>query len=206
MNNIERMFAGNSESALFASAYTSYFGVLLRDLDTGAIARVIAVILHARETGNRIFFVGNGGSASTASHFANDLAIGARTDRKPFKAISLCDNQAILTALGNDDGFDQIFVKQLAVLMEPEDVLIAISASGNSPNLVAAVNYANSLGAHTIGLTGFDGGMLKQLCPDGIHVATERGEYGPVESVHAYLIHLIGNYLLQLVKAERAIA
>ena len=86
--------------------------------------------------------------------------------------------------------------------MQTGDVLIAISASGNSPNLVAAVEYARACGNHTIGFTGFDGGKLRARCADCIHVPTERGEYGPVEAVHAFLLHLIGNYLLQRVKRE----
>lgn len=202
MNNVDRIFAGHGEAAQFAEAYTAYFSTLLQGLDRNAVARVIATILQAREQGNRIFFVGNGGSAATASHFANDVAIGTRCASKPFKALSLTDNHAIITAVANDDGYEQIFVKQLEVLMESGDVLIAISASGNSANLVAAVDYANACGNHTIGFTGFDGGKLRARCSDCIHVPTEPGEYGPVEAAHAFLVHLIGNYLLQLVKRE----
>lgn len=202
MNNVDRIFAGHGEAAQFAEGYTAYFSTLLQGLDRGAVARVIASIMQAREQGKKIFFIGNGGSAATASHFANDVAIGTRCARKPFRAISLTDNHAIITAVANDDGFEQIFVKQLEVLMEAGDLLIAISASGNSPNLVAAVEYARACGNHTIAFTGFDGGKLRGRCSDGIHVATERGEYGPVEAVHAFLLHLIGNYLLQLVKRE----
>lgn len=206
MNNIDRIFAGNSGAAEFAGAYADYFGTVLQDLDSQSVSRVIAIIVQAREKGKKIFFIGNGGSAATASHFANDVAIGTRCSSKPFKAISLTDNQAIITAIANDDGYEQIFVKQLEVLMEPGDVLIAMSAAGNSPNVVAAVEYANGRGNHTVGLTGFDGGKLRQLCASGIHVPTERGEYGPVEAMHAFLVHLIGNYLLQLVKRERGAA
>jgi D-sedoheptulose 7-phosphate isomerase len=202
MNNVDRIFAAHGEAAQFAEGYTAYFGTLLQGLDGNAVARVIAAMVQARERGKTIFFIGNGGSAATASHFANDVAIGTRCASKPFRAISLTDNQAIITAIANDDGYEHIFVKQLEVLMQPGDVLVAISASGNSPNLVAAVEYARARGNHTIGFTGFDGGKLKQRCSDFIHVPTERGEYGPVEAVHAFLVHLIGNYLLQLVKRE----
>lgn len=203
MNNVDRIFDDHSGAGEFAGAYTAYFSTLLQGLDREAVAEVIAAILQAREQGKRIFFIGNGGSAATASHFANDVAIGTGCVSKPFRAISLTDNQAIITAVANDYGYENIFVKQLEVLMEHGDVLVAISASGNSSNLVAAVEYANARGNHTIGFTGFDGGKLRQLCAGIVHVPTERGEYGPVEAMHAYLLHLIGNYLVQLVKSEQ---
>ena len=204
MNNIEKIFSAHSNPADFAEAYTVHFATLLRKLDHRAIESVIEIILKVRNEGKRIFFIGNGGSAATASHFANDVAIGTRSAGKPFRAISLTDNQAIITAVANDDGYDQIFVQQLQALMEPGDLLVAISASGNSLNLVAAVEFAKARGNRTVAFTGFDGGKLKQLCSIVIHVGTERGEYGPVEAAHAYLLHLIGNFLLQTVKHEQA--
>ena len=118
--------------------------------------------------------------------------------------MSLTDNNAIVTAIANDDGYDQIFVKQLEVAMEPGDVVVAISASGNSPNVVKALEFANSRGNPTIGFTGFDGGKLKRLCANVVHIGTDRGEYGPVEAMHVVLVHLIGNYLLKLVEQEKA--
>lgn len=202
MNNVDRIYADNSSPELFADAYIGYFSDLLREMDSKEIARAIESILRARDEGRHIFFIGNGGSAATASHFANDVAIGPQGARKPFKAISLTDNQAIITAVGNDHGFDTVFVKQLEVLFEPGDVLVAISASGDSPNLVSAAEYAIEHGGHTIALTGFGGGKLRELCAETIHVPTERGEYGPVEAVHGFLLHLIGNYLLQLAGTE----
>src|SRR6185369_2467294 len=115
--------------------------------DSGAIAKFIEILLQARERHARIYFIGNGGSAATASHFANDIAIGTRSWAKPFRAISLTDNVAILTAIGNDYGYTEIFVAQLKAVMEPNDVVVAISASGNSPNIIEAVRYANEQGA-----------------------------------------------------------
>lgn len=202
MNNVEKMFVGASAEA-FSLEYAEYFGKLIRSLNAGEVAQLIEAILNAREQGRRIFFIGNGGSAATASHFANDVAIGTRSGAKPFRAVSLTDNNAVMTAIANDDGYEQLFVKQLEALMEPGDVLVAISASGNSPNLVAAVEHANARGAVTVGLTGFDGGRLRKLCSSGIHVPSEKGEYGPVEAVHSYVLHLVGNYLMQRVIAER---
>ena len=106
------------------------------------IEKFTKVLLESRERASSVFFIGNGGSAATASHFANDIAIGTRTDEKPFRAISLCDNQAVITAIANDDGYEEIFSQQLQVLLKKQDVVIAISASGNSPNLIRAIETA----------------------------------------------------------------
>lgn len=204
MNNVDRIFLRSKGPVEFAGEYAEYFGGLLKALDSKAIGSVIEILLRAREQGKRIFFIGNGGSAATASHFANDVAIGTRCGDKPFRAVSLTDNSAIITAIANDDGYDHIFVKQLEVLMEPGDVVVAISASGDSPNVVKAVEFANSVGGTTVGLTGFDGGKLKRICTSVVHIGTDRGEYGPVEAMHAVLVHLIGNYLLKTVEREKA--
>ena len=175
---------------------------MLKQLDIATIGRVIEMFLAARETGNRIFFCGNGGSAATASHFANDIAIGTRSPQKPFRAVSLTDNVAVITAIANDDGYDHIFVQQLQTLMEPGDLVVAISASGNSQNVVAAVEYANAHGNPTIALTGFDGGKLKVAATVTIHINSLKGDYGPVEDMHMVLDHMIGSYLMRAVIAK----
>jgi D-sedoheptulose 7-phosphate isomerase len=162
-------------------------------------------VLEARDRGHRVFFIGNGGSAATASHFANDFAIGTRSPEKPFRAISLTDNVAAITAIANDDGYDQIFVKQLEVLMEDGDVVVAISASGNSPSVVKALELANLRGNHTVALTGFEtGGAIAALAKTVIHVKTRKGEYGPVEDAHMFLDHLMGSYFNRVVTSGRA--
>lgn len=197
MNMIERIYSEDSGPAGFARRYFDYLGEIMSKMDTGQIAAMIEAMIQARERGAKIFFVGNGGSAATASHFANDIAIGTRSWDKPFKALSLCDNVAVLSAVGNDDGYDQIFVQQLTILMEKNDLLVAISASGNSPNVIKAVEYANANGGITIGLTGFDGGELKKAASMNVHVPSSKGEYGPVEDMHMVLDHLVGAYLKQ---------
>lgn len=195
MNMIERIYSEDSGPAGFARRYFDYLGEIMSKMDTDQIEAMIEAMIQARERGSKILFVGNGGSAATASHFANDIAIGTRSWDKPFKALSLCDNVAVLSAVGNDDGYDQIFVQQLTILMEKNDLLVAISASGNSPNVVKAVEYANANGGITIGLTGFDGGELKKAAFMNVHVPSSKGEYGPVEDMHMVLDHLIGAYL-----------
>ena len=187
----------------FADDYLAHLGNVLSRIDREEVGAFISTLLDARSRGARIFFIGNGGSAATASHFANDVAIGSDDYDRPFRALSLTDNVAVLTALGNDFGFDEVFVRQLRVLAESGDVLVAISASGNSANLISAVEYAASAGIRTVAITAFDGGRLRSLADLGVHVPTELGEYGPAEDAHMVLDHLTGAYLTRLVRSER---
>lgn len=203
MNHLDRLYQECPEPARFARGYLGYLTDLLARLDVDAIAAFIDLLLQARDREARIFFIGNGGSAATASHFANDLAIGTRSAGKPFRAISLTDNVPVMTAIGNDFGYAEIFRRQLEIQMQPGDVVVAISASGNSPNLLEAVEYATGHGADTVALTGFDGGRLKQIARLNIHVPTTKGEYGPSEDVHMVLDHLVGAFLAQVCAAER---
>lgn len=202
MNKIDELTRLNADDPVaYAKAYLDYLASCFEALDCDAIASFVGLLLTARDTGNAVFFIGNGGSAATASHFANDISIGTRTgDEKPFRAISLTDNVAVMTALANDEGYDRMFVDQLKVQMRDGDALVAISASGNSPNVIAAVEYAKSRGAQVIGLTGFDGGKLKDLSDIKLHVPTAKGEYGPVEDIHMIFDHLVGSYLIAAVK------
>lgn len=195
MNRIEQLYQQQPGAESFARGYLDYLNELFAKLDTDEIAAFIEVLWQAREREARIFFIGNGGSAATASHFANDIAIGTRSWSRPFRAISLTDNVPVLTAIGNDYGYAEIFTSQLKALMVPGDVVVAISASGNSPNIVQAIEYANEYGAITVGLSGFDGGKLKQLAQLVVHVPTNKGEYGPVEDVHLILDHLVSSFL-----------
>jgi D-sedoheptulose 7-phosphate isomerase len=203
VNKLENIYHDNDTAAAFAKAYLDYLSELLGQLDVQAIDDFANTLLAARNRGSRIFFIGNGGSAATASHFANDIGIGTRSWRRPFRAVSLTDNLAILTAIANDDGYDQIFTQQLQTQMCPGDVVVAISASGNSPNVVKAVEYANSRGGITVGLSGFDGGQLRRISHVSVHVPCGRGEYGPAEDVHMILDHLVGAFLINVCREEK---
>jgi D-sedoheptulose 7-phosphate isomerase len=200
MNNVDRFFV--TDPAEFARRYFAYLSDVLRAIDVEEVAAFVRSLLDARARGAAIYFIGNGGSAATASHFANDLAIGTYATDPPFRAISLCDNLATITAIGNDFGYEQIFVRQLQAVAKPGDVLVAISASGNSPNLLRALEYAREHGIRTIALTAFDGGKMKPMADQGVHVPTELKEYGPAEDAHMALDHLLGAYLMRLVRAE----
>ena len=202
MTKIESPHREDREIETFARGYVDHLRDLLIQLDVSSIALFTKTLLSARERGARIFFMGNGGSAATASHFANDIGIGSKSWSKPFRALSLVDNIPTLTAIANDDGYEEIFVQQLKVQMVPGDVVVAISASGNSPNVVRAIEYANANGAFTVGVTGFDGGKLKGISRIVIHVPTAKGEYGPVEDVHVTLNHLVSAYLMRASRGD----
>ena len=197
MNNLDRIFT--KDPVAFAGAYLDYLTSVLKTIDTREIGQFIETLLDARERGATIFFIGNGGSAATASHFANDIAIGTNSYEKPFRAVSLTDSNAIITAVGNDFGFEEIFVRQLRVLGRAGDVVVAISASGNSPNLLRAFDYAKSIGIKTVAITAFDGGKMKQMADEGVHVPTAPKEYGPAEDAHMILDHLVGAYLMRFI-------
>jgi len=200
MNNIDKIFLEEKTIQGFSRSYFKYLNSVLKNISLDEIERFIKVLLAARENDATVYFIGNGGSAATASHFANDIAFGTRTYNPPFRIMSLCDNQAVITAIANDDGYEKIFSSQLEVLLKSDDVVVAISASGNSNNLINAIDTAKKIGALTVGLTAFDGGKLKKLVDLSVHVPTEKGEYGPAEDAHMALDHLIGSYLLRLVK------
>lgn len=199
MNNIERLFAERDDPAGFVDGYLTYLSEILGKIDRAEVAEFIETLRTARGNGATVFFMGNGGSAATASHFQNDLT---RWRDSPMRVISLTDNVAVLTAIGNDYGYDNIFRMQLENLLRPKDVVVAISASGNSPNIIQAVEYAIEQDAIVVGLTGFDGGQLSQLAHVNVHAPTMKGEYGPAEDVHLIIDHVVMSYLWEWGAAE----
>lgn len=196
MNNLEKIYEDNPDPKGYCSGYISYLYDLLDNISIEDVEKIIYLFLKAKEQGKKIFFVGNGGSAATSSHFTEDLSMGTYSEgQKPFKAISLTDNVAYITALGNDEGYEKSFLGQLRTLFDPGDIVLGISASGNSPNVLEALNYANENNGTTIGFVGFDGGKMKNICDYVVHIDTRKGEYGSVEDIHLVLVHLICTYL-----------
>jgi D-sedoheptulose 7-phosphate isomerase len=152
--------------------------------------RFIETLYRAFEGGRTIFLVGNGGSAATASHFGQDLAKGTlatMSARRRFRVIPLTDNIGYITALANDEGYESIFEQQLRGLASEGDLLVAISGSGNSPNVLRAVEYAKSIGMTTVGVTGFDGGKLRQMADESVHVPVH--DMGMCEALHGVVFH-----------------
>lgn len=180
----------------------SYFGELkqtLDDMNADLIHEVIRLLHQARLERRTVFIMGNGGSASTASHFVADLAKNTRKPGWPtFRVIGLTDNMALMTAYANDEGYENVFAQQMANFIQAKDVVIAISASGNSENVVRAVELANKEGATTIGFTGFTGGIVGRLVDYHLHVPSDIIEQ--VEDIHLVMEHLIVKTLKQNVE------
>ncbi|MDQ6898752.1 MAG: SIS domain-containing protein [Candidatus Dormibacteraeota bacterium] len=163
---------------------------VLGDIPSGTVERVVEVVLDAHKRNRHVYILGNGGSASTASHFACDLAKATIVhSRARLRVTALTDNVALLTAWANDTSYDRVFAEQLVNLLNPGDVVMAISASGNSPNVLAAVAVARERGALTVALVGCSGGALKTAVDVAVHVPSH--DYGVVEDCHLVLEHAI---------------
>jgi D-sedoheptulose 7-phosphate isomerase len=171
----------------------NYIKVLQETMDRlpkNLIADVINILHDARMAGSQVFIMGNGGSASTATHFVCDLAKNTRHQSLPhFRVIGLTDNMAIFSAYANDEGYDQVFAQQLANLVRPNDVVIGISASGNSANVLNGIAEAKKHQTTTIAFTGFSGGHLGPMVDINIHVDSNIIEH--VEDIHLMLEHMI---------------
>ena len=171
-------------------SYISTLHQTMDQLPQELIAEVIKILQRARIQGNQVFIMGNGGSASTATHFVCDLAKNTRRPELPhFRAIGLTDNMAIFSAYANDEGYENVFAKQLANLIQPGDVVIGISASGNSQNVLNAIQEVKRNSVTTIAFTGFDGGRLGGMVDVNIHVKSHIIEH--VEDIHLMLEHMI---------------
>ena len=177
----------------FTLNYFENINTLLNDLDLNEFEKFYNLL---KEHENKIYIIGNGGSSSTASHMANDLSIGLkRRDKKKLDAQSLSDNNAISFAIANDIGFENVFYMQLKDIIKPKDIVIAISCSGNSPNIIKAVEYSKKIGSTVVGFTGFDGGKLYNMSDINLHIKTQKDEYGLVEDIHLILNHIIFTYM-----------
>jgi D-sedoheptulose 7-phosphate isomerase len=168
--------------------------------------RLVEALYRAFEEKRTIFLIGNGGSAAAASHFGQDLAKGTLSSmsaKRRFRVVPLTDNIGFITALANDEGYESVFEQQLRNLAAAGDVLVAISGSGNSPNVIRAIEYARSIGMRTIGVTGFDGGKLRKLADESVHVPID--DMGMVEALHGVVFHHAMCFLRErLARAERS--
>lgn len=185
---------------------TEYFNrvyAACNSVRTGDNQKLIQILEHAYHNNKRIFMFGNGGSGATASHFCEDLGKGTlngKKDIKRFKTISLTDNTPYILALANDEGYETIFVEQLKNLAEPGDVAIGISGSGNSLNVLRAIDYANKNNVITIGMTGFDGGKLKRVAKYILHIPIH--DMGITECVHSIVAHYITDYFREKINKD----
>ena len=188
MNNIRR--------------YVEGIKTTLDQLPWEEIRDVVGVLHYARMNDKQVFIMGNGGSAATASHFACDLGKGTLMPGHPrFRVIALTDNMSIFSAYANDYGYEHVFREQLASLVQKGDIAIGISGSGNSPNVLRAIEFAHARQATTIGLVGFDGGKLKDKVDICVHVPNHCMEQ--VEDIHLMLEHLICTCLRQALNQKQ---
>jgi D-sedoheptulose 7-phosphate isomerase len=204
MSRVDELYRRSEGPAGFAAGYLGYLQEVLAALDPEAIGRVAELLLETLEQDRAVWILGNGGSAATANHMANDLVAATRGLERGLRVCSLSANPAVLTATANDQGYEQLFVQQLRGRVRPGDVVIALSASGSSPNVLRAVEYAAARGAVTVGFTGFDGGALAGMVDHRLHAATPRGDYGPVEDAHLALDHILGGYLARRLRERVA--
>jgi len=161
-----------------------------------ALARVAAAIEEAQRTGRFVWVCGNGGSAATSAHVGCDFGkTAAKAGAKPLKAVSLSDNTAFMTAVGNDLSFEETFSRQLENVVAAGDVVVLITGSGNSPNLLKAAKLSRGRGAKVIGLLGFDGGRLKAMCDESLLIPSD--QYGVIEDMHMSVAHILTFYLKQ---------
>lgn len=181
--------------------YVGGFSALLKRVDPQEMQALVEAIVEAYRDDRFVFIIGNGGSGANASHLCEDLGKGTLSDfkeQKRLKVLSLTDNTSYILAWANDEGYERIFVEQLRNLAQPGALLIAISGSGNSANVIKAVEYANANGMVSFGITGFDGGRLGQIAEHNLHVPSDN--MGAVEAVHGVLFH----YLIDVLRERFA--
>jgi len=208
MNNLDKIYHNTGLDAIaFSKGYVDYLITLLQQLDHEKVAECIHQLEDARQNNNTIFVIGNGGSASTAAHVATDfgLAVLKKSNKslnKSYRALSVTDNISVISAIGNDSTYDNIFLDQLKVHYRHGDKLIAISASGNSPNLIAAAEWFKEQGGIILCWLGFDGGKLKDIADISVVVTSPKGEYAPVEDVHLVINHIIVTWMQYNILSE----
>jgi len=179
----------------FPSLYKQALLESIDAIDLGKVNEAIEWFREVRDNGRQAFVCGNGGSAATASHFVCDMVKGASYNRQPrFRILALNDSLPTLTAYSNDVSYESVFVEQLKNFARPGDLLMAISGSGNSPNVVRAAEYANSIGCLTLALTGRDGGRLGAIAKLNIQVPVPH--MGRIEDAHMIICHMIGYYFM----------
>ena len=183
MNNIDEVIKQNIDDQINCLK-------IIREKNTEKIKNVFDVLKKCKEKQNTIYILGNGGSASTASHFASDLLkTGILENENRFRVISLTDNTPVILAWGNDESFDNIFVQQLKNFVKEEDVVIGISGSGNSKNVLNAIDFANKTNAMTISFTGNDGGELAKISKLNLNIPSN--DMLTIESMHLVICHLL---------------
>lgn len=182
-----------SDPVAFAQSYFDSLCQVLRSLPLSDLARALEILERAHAEGRQVFLAGNGGSAATASHMASDLMRGAaQSGRRGFRAVALSDNVPLITAIANDEGYQETFAGQLSTLAQPGDLLLIISGSGNSSNVVRAAQVARQMGLGTIAFLGKGGGRLASMVDVAVIVPSD--DYGLIEDIHMAFDHMVTAY------------
>ena len=182
----------------FVNSYKDKLINLYDSIDVEMLESIVTAMITAFKNGNTLYVAGNGGSATTASHMQADFQFFVRyfTDFRP-KVVSLTDNIPLMTAISNDNSYEDVFIEQMKGMFNKGDLFLAISASGNSPNVVKAVKYAKELGGKTIAFCGFSGGKLKEISDMPLYTPNKDKDYGPIEDIHMILIHVLINFIVK---------
>jgi D-sedoheptulose 7-phosphate isomerase len=184
----------------FVDDYYRRFAEVLAAFDRAPMEGVLEVLQRTRDNGGTVWVAGNGGSAAIADHSVCDATKGTHVEgQPPLRTISLSSNPAMLTAISNDIGYEDVFRRQLSYYLKPNDAVLLVSSSGNSPNVVEACRYAKGRGIPTIAFVGFDGGALRELADHAVWIPVDN--YGIVEDTHQSLVHVITQYLFARAKA-----
>ena len=179
----------------FVADYYQQYIRVLNSFDKASLEPILDTFLDIRDKGGTLWVAGNGGSAAIADHTVCDVTKGTHTEGQPtIKSISLSSNTAMLTALGNDLDYEQVFSQQLKYYLGKNDALLLVSSSGNSPNVVKACEYANSRGVPTIAFVGFKGGKLREIAKHCVWIPIEN--YGMAEDAHQSLMHVTTQYIM----------
>lgn len=205
MIDIKKISEESKDIKEFSVNYFKRLKIIFESLDEKELSNFEKILLNARTNGNTIFVFGNGGSASTATTMANDLGFDiikkTKTD-KTFRLFSINDNTSVLTAIGNDVGYENIFINQLKIHFRKGDIAIILSASGNSTNLIQAAKWLRENNGKVLSIVGFDGGDLRKISDNCLYFKTEKTEYGPIEDIHLIINHIFAHWFQNIIKNE----
>lgn len=206
MNDIKNISKNSKNIIDFSTKYFERLSQIFKSIDKKKIKYLEDKLHQIRSRGGNIFVFGNGGSAANASSMANDLGfdILKKTKlKKCFRVFSLNDNSSVITAISNDVGFDQVFLGQLKIHFRKNDLIIILSASGNSKNLIKTINWIKNNKGYVFSIVGFDGGKLKKISNNFLHIKSYNGEYGPVEDIQLIINHIFAHWFQKIFKAKK---
>lgn len=192
----ERILKRRMDYSAIADSYISRKIQTLKAFDSSQIASLVEILGRIRESRSTIFIAGNGGSASTAEHIAVDWMLGTELSDPPLRVVSIAQSAPSISATGNDHSFDDVFSRQLKSLATRGDLLLVISASGNSANLLKLASLAQDMEVNVVSMTGFDGGKLAKVADLSVHVPTSIGDYGVAEDLHLMIGHIVKEALI----------